>query len=147
MDDQHLLFGTIFSLANALQAAGDSILGEISSKQWFLLACVGLFPDGAPSVSEVTAVFGTSHQNVKQLALKLEEKGYLKIQTDKCDKRVRRLSITQKTRAFWKRMDEPSADFVRKLFKGINPKDVAAGLKALTAMGENVRDIRKEIER
>jgi DNA-binding MarR family transcriptional regulator len=147
MDNRNLLFGTIFSLANALQAAGDSFLGEISAKQWFLLASVGLFPEGSPSVGEVTKIFGTSHQNVMQIALKLEEKGYLTISLDEKDRRVRRLTITQQTKAFWNKMDEPSAEFINRLFCGIGAKDLSVSLGVLSTMAENTRNMRKEMER
>lgn len=44
---------------------------------------------------------GTSHQNVKQLANKLKERGFLDIERDKEDCRAIRLKIKEKSYYFW----------------------------------------------
>ncbi|MEQ1731732.1 MAG: hypothetical protein ABL982_25450, partial [Vicinamibacterales bacterium] len=48
---------------------------------------------GRPSLSEVAAAMSTSHQNVKQIALGLVRRGFLRLVADRQDTRVRRLVV------------------------------------------------------
>ena len=41
---KHLIHGAVFLLANRLQAAGDRVMGDITSKQWFALLAVAQWP-------------------------------------------------------------------------------------------------------
>lgn len=73
--ERNELFARLFAIANNLQAIGDRHLGKLTTKQWFLIACVGYFEPGQPSLSDLVPVVGSSRQNIKQLALKLEQQG------------------------------------------------------------------------
>ncbi len=64
---------------------------------------------GRPSLSEVAAVMSTSHQNVKQIALGLERRGFVRIVSDGDDSRVRRLVVTAKNDRFWAARDADDA--------------------------------------
>ena len=59
----------------------------------------------APTASEVAEAMVTSHQNVMQTARALERRGFLRIERDRTDRRVRRLVLTDEHRRFW-----PGAD-------------------------------------
>jgi Transcriptional regulators len=87
-----------FFWSNKFQVIGDQYLGRegITTKQWFLTAMISQFGDKAPTLSEVGELMGSSRQNVKQLALKLEEKGFLTIEKDEQDSRALRLRLTEK---------------------------------------------------
>ena len=73
MDGRYALFGLLFALQNRLQAVGDTFYEEITSKQFFLMACMNLFQGEAPTVQDLAQVMGSSHQNVKQIINKLDE--------------------------------------------------------------------------
>ena len=49
-----------------------------------------------PTLQAAADALGTSHQNAKQIAVKLQEKNYLKIEKDKSDSRSLRLIPTRK---------------------------------------------------
>lgn len=55
-----------------------------------------------PTLSELALEIGTSHQNAKQIAIKLEEKGFLVVKKDTKDKRVLRLTPTNKIEKYVK---------------------------------------------
>jgi DNA-binding MarR family transcriptional regulator len=55
----------------------------------------------APTISFVAQAMGMTQQNVKQIALALERKGFLEIVTDTADRRARRLVLTAHHHAFW----------------------------------------------
>ena len=50
----------------------------------------------APSLTEAAARYGSSRQNVKQVALGLERRGFLRLVTDPNDRRTTRLAVTGK---------------------------------------------------
>ncbi len=101
------LFGTVFALAQHLGRLTDEALAplDLTSRQWFLLAVLSReFPGRSPTLSEAAARYGSSRQNVKQIALQLERRGYLDIAPDPDDRRALRLALRPKVAIF----DEPA---------------------------------------
>ena len=96
MDKRFALFGYFFAMSNRLQTVGDRFYEEITCKQFFLMICLRLFENGAPTINELSEIMGCSHQNVKSIAGKLEEKGYLEIRPDSDDARKLRIRLTNK---------------------------------------------------
>jgi DNA-binding MarR family transcriptional regulator len=126
LDKQEFIFGAIFDMANKLQVLGDRHLGQdgMTTKQWFLTLIIEQFGDHPPTLGEVTQKMGSSHQNVKQLALKLEKKGFLSIEKDLHDSRVLRLRLTPESRAFWDNRIKQDEQFIENLFVGMTVKEV-----------------------
>ena len=84
---------------------------------------------------------GSSHQNVKQILNKLEDKGYVKTVLDDQDKRKQRITVTEKTIAFCEEHDKGSQIIVKKIFEGIDEKDIGTVIKTLMQMEKNLEDI------
>lgn len=122
LDKQKFIFGSIFLIANKLQVLGDQYLGkdDMTTKQWLLTAVISQFRDNSPSLSEVAELMGSSRQNVKQLALKLEEKEFLRIEKDEKDARTLRLKLTEKSQAFWDNRKEKDESFITELFRNLS---------------------------
>lgn len=138
MDDTFFLIGLLNEFMNRFQTVGDSFFGEISWKQCFALICLGFFPE-PPSLKELSEVMGSSHQNVKQLLLKLERAGYITFISDKTDKRKQRIIPTRKTEEFNKEHDAPSADFMKQLFEEVDRKDLAVTIKTIMQMDDRLK--------
>jgi DNA-binding MarR family transcriptional regulator len=119
------LFGKVFVLVQHLTRRTDAALEPfgLTSRQWLLLAVLPrAFPGRAPSLTEAAERYGSSRQNVKQVALGLEARGYLRLVPDPIDGRTTRLEVTEKVRLF----DAPDGMArARALFD-----DVFAGLSA-----------------
>jgi DNA-binding MarR family transcriptional regulator len=91
------LFGRVFVLLQHLSRRVDLALAPVglTSRQWLLLAVLTRgFPGAAPTLSEAAALFGTSRQNVKQIAVQLVARGYLALDVDPADARATRLRLT-----------------------------------------------------
>ena len=142
LEKEKFIFGSLFLIANRLQVIGDQYMGRdgMTTKQWFLTAMISQFGDNPPSLSEVAEIMGSSRQNVKQLALKLEEKEFLKIQKDEQDSRALRLVLTDKSREFWQEREEKDNQFVRNLFEGLSREEISI-------MSEGLRKLIKNIEK
>lgn len=126
LQKQKYIFGSIFLLANKLQVIGDQYMGVdgMTTKQWFLTAMISQFVDNPPTLSEVADLMGSSRQNVKQLALKLEEKGFLKIEKDEQDARALRLKLTEKSKEFWDEREEKDSDYLSNLFEEFSQEEI-----------------------
>jgi DNA-binding MarR family transcriptional regulator len=73
----------------------------LTTKQWLLLVILLKKVAGdQPTLSEVARCYGSSRQNVKQIATQLAKRGYLRIDTDPGDARMLRLRLLPKVEVF-----------------------------------------------
>ena len=140
MDKRFALFGYFFAMSNRLQTVGDRFYEEITCKQFFLMICLRLFENGAPTINELSEIMGCSHQNVKSIAGKLEEKGYLEISPDSDDARKLRIRLTSKADSLAKKYQKKELDFIDMLFTGISDKQIETTFKTLEKMEENINE-------
>jgi DNA-binding MarR family transcriptional regulator len=130
------LFGSLFVLMQQLTLRVEERLASfgLTSRQWLLLGVIEkAFPGYAPTISEATAAFGTSRQNVKQVALQLERRGWLRLQPDPADARVLRLVLTEKLAVFHDPIVEADqAAFILAVFGGLTHQERRAFLELVT---------------
>ena len=81
INDSLFLLGVLSVFDNRYQAKADGFFEEITWKQFFAIICINLCKE-SPTLKELTEVMGSSHQNVKQILNKLENKGFVKIIAD-----------------------------------------------------------------
>ena len=101
----YFLLGLLSAFDNRFQAMADRTMGEITWKQFFAIICVNLCKE-SPTIMEIAEIMGSSHQNVKQILLKLEKKGFVKLVVDEKDKRKQRIVLTDYCREFCNKNDE-----------------------------------------
>ena len=66
------LIGLLSAFENCFQTVADSFFEEITWKQFFAIICINLCKDN-PTINELSDIMASSHQNVKQILLKLEK--------------------------------------------------------------------------
>jgi DNA-binding MarR family transcriptional regulator len=122
------VFGSVFVVMQHLTRRTDAALADLglTSKQWLLLAILTQgFRGHSPSLTEAGEQYGTSRQNVKQIALGLESRGYLRLVSDPADGRTTRLELTEQARIFdTPEMQARGAALLRDAFAGLEPRDV-----------------------
>ena len=116
----------------------DSAMQEISWKQFFLIICINLCKD-PPTIGELSEIVGSSHQNVKQLLLKLEKKDFIAFQPDEKDKRKQRIRLTEHCREFCEKNDEMSISIMNNMFEGIPEKDLKTTIRTIMQIEKNLR--------
>lgn len=142
IEDRYYLFGMLAAFANRMQTVGDTVFEEVTWKQWFaLLGANVLQPD--PSVSQVAGFIGTSHQNMKQLLLRLQSAGLVSLVKDKSDLRRTLIRLTPEAEAFENKYREKSGLFMDALFEGISAEALAAARQVIRQLDENLRAIEK----
>jgi DNA-binding MarR family transcriptional regulator len=123
------VFGSLFVVMGHLTRRTDAALEDLglTSRQWLLLAVVTRgFPGHRPSLTEAGELYGTSRQNVKQVALGLEARGYLRLVADPADGRTTRLELTDQAAVFdTPEMQARGVALMRAAFVGLSAGDVA----------------------
>lgn len=140
MEASFFLLGVLSAFDNRYQAKADSFFEDISWKQFFVIICINLCKN-PPTIKELAEITGSSHQNVKQILIKLEKKGYIQTLSDETDKRKQRIVLTEKTRIFCESHDEESEKIVHGIFAGIDPQEIAITIKTILQMEKNLEDI------
>jgi DNA-binding MarR family transcriptional regulator len=119
------VFGSLFVLMQHLSRRADRDLADLglTTRQWLLLAVLtNGFPGSNPSLSEAADKYGSSRQNVKQVALGLEARGFVRLVPDPADARTTRIELTDRVHEF----DEPAMvertkDMLGDVFVGLTP--------------------------
>ena len=143
ISDKEFIFGSIMTISNNLETLLERELKDfgITAKQWMLMVVISNMNEKNPTIKEVSKELGTSHQNVKQLALKLENKGHISIKKDPQDGRVSRLVITEKSYEFWQKLEPRGYEFVESVLKGIPQVDLTKARKTMGKILENIEDM------
>lgn len=134
------LLGLLSSFDNRYQACADSFFKEITWKQFFAIICINVC-GGNPTINQLSEVMGSSHQNVKQILLKLEKKGFVKMISDEQDKRKQRIQITASCEEFCNSRDEECQRKLEHLFTGISDEEFFTAIRVIGQMDNNVKDM------
>jgi DNA-binding MarR family transcriptional regulator len=133
MTDDELLatraeaFGSLFVLMQHLSRRADKELADLglTTRQWLLLAVLtNAVPGSRPSLSEAAEKYGSSRQNVKQVALGLEARGFVRLVADPADARTTRIELTDRVHEFdAPQMVERTKAMLDDVFMGLTPAE------------------------
>lgn len=137
MPPQAFLLGLLSAFDNRYQASADSFMKDITWKQFFAVICIKLCRE-APTLNDLADIMGSSHQNVKQILLKLERKGFVSMTTDGKDRRKQRIVLTDQCREFCEKNDAPSQEIIRRIFEGIDEDQLRITIETIMTMERNV---------
>lgn len=140
-DKEHLIFGLLFLLSNKLQTIGDSFFKEITTKQWFITLVLKIMSDNEPTLNELSEAAGTSRQNVKQIILKLEKKGFVDLKKDENDARKFRIKLTPRCEKFFCSTSEQSKEFMSRLFNQLEPQEMETTVGTLIKLMKNLEEL------
>ncbi|MGI6711144.1 MAG: MarR family winged helix-turn-helix transcriptional regulator [Bacillota bacterium] len=145
--DEAMIFGLLLIISNKMNTLLEREFKEfnVTTKQWFLSETINSLFDAPPTLKEVATAMGSSHQNVKQVAIKLQEKGLLMLEKDKKDARVTRLKMTEQSYDFWKRTDPKGALFRERMFKEMDANDIARTRHLLEKLLSNLAEIENAV--
>jgi DNA-binding MarR family transcriptional regulator len=136
----YFLLGLMSAFENRFQAVTDKAMKEISWKQFFAIVCINMCKT-SPTVKELAEIMGSSHQNVKQILLKLEKKGFVSITVDKNDKRKQRIELTEYCREFCAKNDDMSKEYMKKMFAGVTDEQLQVTIQTIVQIEGNLKDI------
>lgn len=140
IDSSYFLIGLLSAFENRFQAVADKMMKEISWKQFFAVICINLCRE-YPTINELSEIMGSSHQNVKQILLKLEKKGFVNFINDESDKRKQRIVLTDYCREFCEKNDEHSIMIMKSMFSEITEEQLQVTIKTLIQIEDNLKII------
>jgi DNA-binding MarR family transcriptional regulator len=135
----------VLATASVLRGRLDRALAPagITSQQAAMLQLIEAQAQ-APTISFVAQAMGMTHQNVKQIALALQTKGFLEIATDEADRRARRLRLTEYHHRFWTRRNPSDFASVEDWTAGLSDQEVAVVVRLLAKLRARARADRAE---
>ena len=142
IESPFFLLGLISAFENRYQAKADNFFEEISWKQFFAIICINLCK-GSPTIKELAEIMGSSHQNVKQILLKLEKKEFVSITVDESDKRKQRIELTEYCKEFCTKNDDMAMNIMLKMFEGVSEEQLKVTIQTLIHIEDNLKEIRE----
>lgn len=141
-NEKKLIFGGLFLLTNKLQVRGDQLFEEdgMTLRQWFLTVMILQFQEKPPTLGELSKLMGTSHQNIKQISKKLEEKQFLRFVKDEQDGRITRLVLTEQSHQYWASREDEGDRFIEQLFKNLTKEEIHAMATGITKLIETLEE-------
>ena len=121
INSTYYLLGLLSAFQNRFQTMADNQMKEISWKQFFLIICMNMCKED-PTIKELAQIVGSSHQNVKQLLIKLENKGFVELYKDNIQS-----SSTIKFNIFGKDVNNNSLKLTFDLPDAISPLESGIG--------------------
>ncbi len=134
----YFLLGLLSAFDNRFQAMADKTMEEISWKQFFTIICINLCKEN-PSIKELAEIMGSSHQNVKQILLKLEKKGFVKITLDEKDRRKQRVELTEYCMEFCEKNNDVSNQIMVRMFQGISEEKLKVTIQTIVQIEDNLK--------
>lgn len=138
IESSYFLLGLLSAFDNRFQAMADRTMQEISWKQFFAIICINLCRE-KPTIRELAEIMGSSHQNVKQILLKLEKKGFVRIAMDEKDKRKQRVELTDYCMEFCRKNDDMSSQVMMRMFQGISEEQLRVTIQTIIQIEDNLR--------
>lgn len=142
---EYALFGLFFAFHNRLQTTGDEFYEEITCKQFFLMACMNLFPTEPPTANDLAKIMGCTRQNVKELLTGLEKKGLVTFAPHKTDKRKRLVLVTEKAIVLSEKYRAREVEFIRRLYEGVSEDEIRQTYMFLAKLEDNLKKFTEEI--
>lgn len=142
MDKRLIVYANTFLVANRLQAVMDVELEEITSKQWLAIIMLGAFEE-PPTLKQMAQMCSVSHQNTKQIMLKLHQKGYVDIVKDEKDGRAMRIMPLPKIQELNVKYDERSKRFIEEMFSDLTEEEITVMCRAQFKIYDRLEQIRK----
>ncbi|MBM7658059.1 MarR family winged helix-turn-helix transcriptional regulator [Sporolactobacillus spathodeae] len=146
MPDLQYLFGSLFVATNQIDTIMERGLKkfDVTTKQWFLSIIIDNLFHEPPSIKEVAKEMGSSHQNVKQIALKMAQKGLLELEKDTQDARVTHLKLTKQSVELWNKVRKEGQIFTETLFQDIDHEELRVARSVMRKMLANISEMDRD---
>ncbi|MCC0781807.1 MarR family transcriptional regulator [Clostridioides sp. ES-S-0108-01] len=139
------IFTNIFVIQNKLQTTCDKLDPELTMKQWLLLA-ITTSVDETLTLTKLGDIMGCSRQNVKKLAIALENKGFVQIDQNEKDSRAASLLVKDKVNEYSEKVRDMQKEILDILFKDFTEREVEQLFFGMIKLNTGIENIKKYIE-
>lgn len=135
------LFFRIFQLGNILERQANNQL-EISGVQWAILgALADPRKKAGMTVNELADHLVVSRQSLDGVLTRLERDGFVLRVADPTDRRIRRVSMTDRGWAFWNDLQRSIYEFYRQALSDFRFDDKIALVHFLNKLTSSLKDV------
>ncbi|MDH6365557.1 DNA-binding MarR family transcriptional regulator [Enterococcus sp. PF1-24] len=130
MEDKQRLFlisqtyATLFSASNKIQAAGDEVIGALTSRQLMTMIAIAHIPKGKVTLSAIATKIGATKQSTAQIVNNLKNKGYLKTEKNILDGRSVNIVVTASGKEVAERSNAKGWHFLQTLFQDFSNEEL-----------------------
>ena len=133
------VIGNIFKITNMAHSLNDSIMGELTLKQWLVVLSLINEPTKWHTLNEMANKVGVTRQSMKKMAEILNEKAYIEMAPSKTDKRAYQIKITKKAIKFFENNKDDFINIMAGIFENINDEDLMTLDITLDKMKNNMK--------
>lgn len=138
-NNQYVLFGGSFVLANKMQWVADRTVKGLSTKQWFLLRSLYDMPkEPMPTITSLANETDTSRQNVTKMLEVLQRQDCVVLGDNPHDHRSRTVEMTEHGLQVLGTMAKQSQGFFEDLFVGVSDEECRAAAQVIVKMIANL---------
>lgn len=141
LNSRFLVLTALLQIANELDACGNAYFTDCTFKQWYFMLVITHLFEKPPTLRATASALGTSHQNAKQIAVKLQEKNYLRIEKDKSDSRSLRLVPTRKYLMASRQQLDKDREFALTIFKDVSLEELTALYSGCVKIEKNLKEL------
>lgn len=146
-NNQYVLFGGSFVLANKMQWVAERTVEGLSTKQWFLLRSLLDMPkEPMPTITSLAKETDTSRQNVTKMLEVLQRQGCVMLGDNPNDHRSRTVEMTEHGLQILGTMAKQSQGFFEDLFVGISDEECAVAAHVAIKMIENLSRMQEKMQ-
>jgi DNA-binding MarR family transcriptional regulator len=146
-DKQAYILGSIFALSNRLQTLGDKLPDYMTIKQWFLIAVISKSENNTLTIGQLATIIGSSHQNIKKMAISLQKQGFLTLNKNPSDARSVVISLTEHCIDYFKQRSHIEEMFLNAVFQDFGEEYIDGlydGMQLLQGNVERMEAIQKQ---
>lgn len=110
-------YGTLFSLINKLQIAGDTYFDGLTSRQFMTIVAILHLTEEETTINNIARKLGTSKQNANRMVSSIEKLGYIEIIPSPKDKRATNVRFTDIGKQKIIECSQYAVDFMADIFK------------------------------
>jgi Transcriptional regulators len=146
-NNQYVMFGGAFVLANKLQLVADKKIQGLSTKQWFLLRNLNdLSSNPPPTITTLANETDTSRQNVRKMLEVMQRQGYVLLQDNKEDHRSQSVILTELGKQMLLLTAKEAAQFFTELFSDIGEDECAISAGVIIKLINNLYKMQEKTE-
>lgn len=136
------IFANLFLVQNRLQTEFDNKMDVITLKQFMLLIMIKQSYEFEEEITltKLGSLLGCSRQNVKKLALQLEQKKFIKIVPSKVDSRASSIQPLDFLHKYFKERNDENMKMLSVIFSKYTDKEISQFYNLLDKLHEGVEE-------
>lgn len=137
---EQYVVGALPLLANALSSFGDSLVDDLTFRQFYLLSMIERMGRADKSIVRIAEFCGSTRQNIRRMVEALSEKGYVSLAPSRLDGRALSVELTRRAKLMLDRQRPHVEDEVADLLDSFSDAELDALVAGLGQLASALDD-------